>query len=66
MLCLLSDRNVIFCIIMNPSLEKRGVNDGLAEDMGPSPLWFKNQLWLLLCFSYVAALFTLLFLKLIC
>lgn len=33
---------------MNPSLEKRCVNDGLAEDMGPSPLRFKNQLWLLL------------------
>lgn len=63
---LLSDRNVIFCIIMNLSLEKRCVNERLVEDMGPSPLWFKDQLWLLQCFSYVAALFTRFFLKLIC
>lgn len=60
---LLTDRNVIFCVIMNPSLEKRCVNEGLAEDMGQSPLRFKNQLWLLQCFSYVAALFAHFFLK---
>lgn len=51
---------------MNPSLEKRCVNEGLAEEMGPSPLWFKNHLWLLQCSSCVAALFTHFFLKLIC